>query len=232
MMTVMIMPVALLWASFASSIMLTYCVVNVGGNIVLGSFHDPPFCRNIQTVSYAAPAATTAVATFLIGIKTWDFLKISRARGIIDARLSRRSRAEYVLVLLLESGLAYFVFFLAQVILTIPVVKDAINLHPSLQFATTVFSYQTSSIVGMYPTIIICLVHAQRSTMDTTLCSIDGSNGYYGREATSIALSSFRTARPDLNSAREDVESESEQVGPHVFKAGSYIRVVKETRRG
>ncbi|KAI3614551.1 hypothetical protein WG66_009788 [Moniliophthora roreri] len=63
--TVMIASVVLLWMSFASSIMLTYCVVHVGGKIVLGSFHDSPFCRNIQTVSYAAPAPTTAVATLL-----------------------------------------------------------------------------------------------------------------------------------------------------------------------
>ncbi|EEB95840.1 hypothetical protein MPER_05130, partial [Moniliophthora perniciosa FA553] len=87
---------------------------------------------------------------------------------------------------------------LAQVILTIPPVKDSVNLHPSLQFATTVFSYQTSSIVGMYPTIIICIVHAQRSAMDTTLCSIDGSDSYYGREATFIALTTFRTAATRL----------------------------------
>ncbi|EEB96450.1 hypothetical protein MPER_04416, partial [Moniliophthora perniciosa FA553] len=85
---------------------------------------------NVQTVSYAAPAATTAVATFLIGIKVWDYLRTSKVRAVEDK--------------------------LAQVILTIPAVKDAINLRPNLRFATTVYSYQTSSIVGMYPTIIIC----------------------------------------------------------------------------
>jgi hypothetical protein len=53
----------------ASSMMLTYCVARLGGQILLGAYRDPAFCRNIQVISYAAPAATTAVATILIGIK-------------------------------------------------------------------------------------------------------------------------------------------------------------------
>ncbi|ESK83228.1 hypothetical protein Moror_3266 [Moniliophthora roreri MCA 2997] len=215
----MIAPIALLLTSFALSIILTHCVVNLNGSIVLGSFNDPPFCRDVQIVSYATPAATTAIATFLIGIKVWNYLRISRAHGVDDLRLSTRSRAESIIVLLLESGLAYFVFFLAQVILATPAVKDAINLHPGLQFAQTVFSYQSSSIVGMYPTIIICLVHAQRSAIDTMVYSADGSGSSDdGREVTSIAFSSFQT---DLNTAREDVESRPKQVDSYVFKAAS-----------
>ncbi|KAI3621254.1 hypothetical protein WG66_014562 [Moniliophthora roreri] len=194
--------------------MLTYCVV-VGGKIILGSFRDPAVCRNIQAVSYAAPAATTAVATFLIGIKAWEYLRISRAYGVNGARLSTRSRVEGVIVLLLESGLAYFLFFLVQAILTIPAVKDAINRHPGSQLAVTVFLYQTSSIVGMYPTIVICLVHTKRSTMDTLYRS-DHVQG-----VASISLNSFRTERPGWDTSGEDIESEPERVGSHVFKAGS-----------
>ena len=55
----------------ATSLMLTYCAVHSGDGIVLGSFQNPPFCRNIQTASYSMTLATTAVATALIAYKTW-----------------------------------------------------------------------------------------------------------------------------------------------------------------
>ena len=64
--------------------MLTYCVSRLGGDIVNGSFTRPEFCRNMQTVSYAIPAVTTAVATVLIGIKAWYVLTLSNKRVSIS----------------------------------------------------------------------------------------------------------------------------------------------------
>ncbi|EEB96832.1 hypothetical protein MPER_03961, partial [Moniliophthora perniciosa FA553] len=177
-----------------SSMMLTYCVTRLGGEIVLGAYHNPAFCRKIQTLSYSTPAATTAVATILIGFKAWSFLRLSKEDGVVDARLSRKSKAESIVVLLLESGLAYFLFFLAQAIQIAPSVKNSINAQANLRFATRVFSYQTSLIVGMYPTIIICLVHAQRSTMDTTVYSTNSSDSKVFGRRVPISLDSFRAA--------------------------------------
>lgn len=51
--------------------MLTYCAARLGSDIVLGTYQDPAFCRNIQTASYSTALATTGVATALIGYKTW-----------------------------------------------------------------------------------------------------------------------------------------------------------------
>ncbi|KAK7037496.1 hypothetical protein VNI00_010988 [Paramarasmius palmivorus] len=198
--------------------MLTYCVARLGGNIVLGAFRDPAFCRNTQAISYAAPAATTAVATILIGIKARTYFRVSRQYGLGDTRLSKRSKAEGIVVLLLESGLAYFLFFLAQVITVIPSVKSALNADPNLRFATSVFSYQTSCIVGMYPTIIICLVHARRSVMDSsTLRSSEYHSSIRGRK-TPIALGGFRSAPESSVPTSRDVESREEEVDLQVFK--------------
>ncbi|ESK88281.1 hypothetical protein Moror_14860 [Moniliophthora roreri MCA 2997] len=214
---VMILPVVLLLTSVASSMMLTYCVTRLGGEIVLGAYHNPAFCRKIQTLSYSTPAATTAVATTLIGIKAWSFLRLSKEDGVVDARLSKKSKAESIVVLLLESGLAYFLFFLAQAIQIAPSVKNSINAQANLRFATRVFSYQTSLIVGMYPTIIICLVHAQRSTMDTTVYSTNPSDSKVFGRRVPISPSSFRAAPVGSStSARGDLESQ-EEVDLHEF---------------
>ncbi|ESK88283.1 hypothetical protein Moror_14862 [Moniliophthora roreri MCA 2997] len=205
------LPVALLLASIACSMMLTYCVARLGGEIVLGSFRDPEFCRNIQTVSYAIPATTTAIATLLIVVKVWSLIRLSRENRIFDAHMSRKSRIESIVILLIESGLAYFLFFLSQAIQNAPAVKAAINAKPNLRFATNVFIYQTSCIVGMYPTIIICLVHAQRSAMDTTLYSTNGRDTKNaGRRGVPISLGSFRAVAPDLSTSARDLESRAD----------------------
>ncbi|KAF9256585.1 hypothetical protein L218DRAFT_936449 [Marasmius fiardii PR-910] len=207
-------PIALLLASVACSIMLTYCVGRLGGNIVLGSFVDPEFCRKIQTVSYAIPAVTTAITTILIAIKLWTLIDFSGANGIFNARLSKTSRLWTIVIVLIETGVAYFLFFLAQAIPIAPSINDAIFARPGLAFAMEVFSYQTSSIVGMYPTIIICLVHAKRSAMDTALVSAtlnEHKSKIPGHGRAPISLGSFRAVDPTRStSTGGDLESQAE----------------------
>ncbi|KNZ80120.1 hypothetical protein J132_07110 [Termitomyces sp. J132] len=62
---------SMLLGSLITTFLLTYCVAVLGTDIFDGSFQRPAFCRNIQTASYAMPAATTFVATAFIGIATW-----------------------------------------------------------------------------------------------------------------------------------------------------------------
>ncbi|KAF9266196.1 hypothetical protein L218DRAFT_858698, partial [Marasmius fiardii PR-910] len=203
--------------TLACSMMLTYCVGRLGpGEIVLGAVLHPQFCRDIQTVSYAVPAATTAIATLLIIIKVWNLVGLSSENRIYDTRVSRRSRLENVVILLIESGVVYFLFFLAQVIEVAPVVRDAINLRPNLRFATNVFIYQTSGIVGLYPTLIICLVHTDRSAMNTTLYTVTERDSRVppqpgNRKIDPISLGSFRAVIPDLSTTESmtggDLES-------------------------
>ncbi|KAF9254466.1 hypothetical protein L218DRAFT_886199 [Marasmius fiardii PR-910] len=220
---VIALPVALLLASVACAMMLTYCVDRLGGEIVLGAFEHPLFCRRIQTVSYAVPAVTTAITTLLIAIKVWSLVKFWRANEITDNPLSKKSRLQTIVVLLIETGVAYFLFFLAQVIIVAPDVHAGISAKPGLAFATNVFAYQTSSIVGMYPTIIICLVHVNRSSVDTTLVYTE--TGHNSRNPDShrrapLSLGSFRAVPPSfVMSAGRDVESRGEAVNLQVFRS-------------
>ncbi|KAF9254891.1 hypothetical protein L218DRAFT_1009171 [Marasmius fiardii PR-910] len=203
----MALPIAALVGSLVCATMLSYCVGRLGGELVLGTFEHPVFCRKIQTASYVFPAATTAMATFLIVIKVWSLLDFSRAKGASNTRLSKRSRLEDVVILLIESGIAYFLFFLAQAILIAPPIKSALDASPSLTFAGNVFSEQTSSIVGMYPTIIICLVHTNRSALDTSLLSTAVEHEPKDHKR---ALDSFQAAAPhrsDGSSGKDDLES-------------------------
>ncbi|KAE9410414.1 hypothetical protein BT96DRAFT_1011960 [Gymnopus androsaceus JB14] len=160
----MILPVALLLGTLTTSVVLTYCVVDLGGDIVNGSFQKPVFCRNMQTASYTLPAVTTAVTTILIGMKAWSHYQNSVIR--------KRTRISHIVTLLLESGLVYFLFFIAQIVLTVPSVSIPIEASPGLSLSTLMFSYQTSSIVGMYPTAIICLVHSRHSMAETSYYSV------------------------------------------------------------
>ncbi|KAK7440423.1 hypothetical protein VKT23_017061 [Stygiomarasmius scandens] len=205
------LPVALLITSLASSMTLTYCVAHFPGDIVNSSFQHPVFCRNMQTVSYAAPAATTAATTVLIGIKVWSHTRQLNKLGIGSGSrpASERSRIEDVTILLVESGLAYFVFFLSQVILTIPSVGTAIAARRDMSFATTVFSHQTSSIVGIYPTAIICLVHSKRSIVDT----MTNSTLRFGPAAQSVSLGQTRSIEP---------QTDKEMRGEHVIGFGGH----------
>ncbi|KAF9254468.1 hypothetical protein L218DRAFT_1045587 [Marasmius fiardii PR-910] len=227
---IMVLPIALLVGSLACATMLSYCVGRLGGEIVLGTFEHPVFCRKIQTASYVFPAATTAIATLFIVIKVWALLSFARANGMSKTRLSKRSRLETIVILLIETGVAYFLFFLAQVILIAPSIKGPLDASPSLTFAGNVFSEQTSSIVGMYPTFIICLVHTNRSAMDTSMFSAgteDSSRtaGHRRGAAPPVSLGSFRAVDPvqSHDTSNTDLESRGAEgrLNVQVIRIGS-----------
>ncbi|KAI0754316.1 hypothetical protein C8Q80DRAFT_361161 [Daedaleopsis nitida] len=169
---VLFIPIAFLLGSIATSMMLTYCAARLGSDIVLGTYQDPAFCRNIQTASYSTTLATTAVATLLISYKTWEYRHIHmEAFG----RKTSRSRTQRIMLILIESGILYMLFFLVQVIMSLQVVNDSINRSKVLPFAFTIYQFITSLIVGIYPTVIVLLVNSKYSVLQTT--SVTGSSG-------------------------------------------------------
>ncbi|KAJ7482223.1 hypothetical protein B0H11DRAFT_1215043 [Mycena galericulata] len=164
------LPCACLVGSSVATGMLTYCVAGNGSDIVLGSFENPAFCKNIQTVTYIMPCVTTAIATVLIGVTTWKYrrsiknLRINSITSSENNTRSRRTQAERILVLLVESGLLYFVFFISQAIES-PSVHDWIKSQPEASFAT-LFQYCSSVFVGLYPTIVLVLAHSKHTVVD------------------------------------------------------------------
>ncbi|KAG6908526.1 hypothetical protein DXG01_004297 [Tephrocybe rancida] len=99
---------AMLLGSTITAFLLNYCVASLGTDLFLGGFQHPLFCRNIQITSYAMPAATTFVATTLIGITFWEYHLTIKP----DLPLASRStQVGKLLLLLVESGFLYFAFF-------------------------------------------------------------------------------------------------------------------------
>ncbi|OSC99615.1 hypothetical protein PYCCODRAFT_1470113 [Trametes coccinea BRFM310] len=169
---VLIVPFAFLLGSISTAMMLSYCAARLGADIKLGTFQSPEFCRNIQTASYSMTLATTAVATVLIGYKFWDYQRVDNE---LFQRMSRSSRRQKLMLVLVESGVAYMLFFLVQVVMSFSSVNASVNKRPALVFASTVYSFNTSLIVarflflviflsGMYPTAVVLLVHSKHIT--------------------------------------------------------------------
>ncbi|KAJ6588884.1 hypothetical protein B0H19DRAFT_223446 [Mycena capillaripes] len=187
---VILFPLALLFGSLVATLMLTCCVAAVGSEIVVGTFQKPAFCRNVQTATYAMALATTTTATILIGFTTWNFRKAIKpllsGNVLTEGGTTRRRRSpvENVLLLLVESGFLYFLFFAIQVVGVTPRVHDWVLTQPGVSFAFTMYSYCSSVIVGIYPTAIVVLAHLQTSVLD---------------DAASNATSTLRMAQPATN---------------------------------
>ncbi|KAH0579894.1 hypothetical protein H2248_002719 [Termitomyces sp. 'cryptogamus'] len=144
--------------SLITSILLTFCVARLGTAIINGGFEDPAFCKNAQMASYVTPTATTTVATILIAWKSWEH---RRAMPIISTPNSlQSSKTTGVLLMLVESGVLYFLFFLTIVIGNTSPIQN----NSRLSFAFFVYTYSTSVVVGLYPTLVIFLSHYQFST--------------------------------------------------------------------
>ncbi|KAK7044676.1 hypothetical protein R3P38DRAFT_173962 [Favolaschia claudopus] len=196
---VILIPIALLFGSLIATLMLTYCVGRLGDSIVFGTFEKPAFCRNVQTATYAMALATTATATILIGFTTWNFRNaikplLSGHPVIVgEPRRRRRSPVENILLLLIESGILYFLFFAIQVVGVIPRVHNWVSTKPGVSFAFTMFSYVSSIIVGIYPTAVVVLAHLQTSVLDDAANSEVTSTLRIGEQHTSATSDTWPT---------------------------------------
>lgn len=159
---VVLFPLVLLLASFATSGVITFCSaysIRTGATMVAGNFIDPPLCRNAQMASYCTTLATTGVATLLIWYKTWQY-KRDVGKLLRLPKSAQKSRVEKTMLVVIESGVLYFLFFLEGVIAATPSVGRAQNATTGLSFASTVWTYMTSHILCIYPVTVIILVHA------------------------------------------------------------------------
>ncbi|KAI0323939.1 hypothetical protein GY45DRAFT_498714 [Cubamyces sp. BRFM 1775] len=160
----LIIPVAFLLGSLSTSKMLSYCAAQLGSDIALGTFQHPAFCRNIQTASYSTTLATTGVATILIGYKAWAYRQ-SYLEAFGKTACQSRTRPQMIMLVLVESGVIYMLFFAVQIIMSLPSVNQFIEERPALTLALTIYQYSSSLIVGIYPTVIVVLVKSKRSVL-------------------------------------------------------------------
>ncbi|ESK93883.1 hypothetical protein Moror_12990 [Moniliophthora roreri MCA 2997] len=153
---ILIVPSLLLLGSAASTLALLGCFIENDWPITL-----PPTCSSLNIATYVLSTATNITATCAIGYKVWlHWRVVKKYLGILHAR----SGIEKVLVLLLESGVAYSVLWLLQVITLIP----SVGTSPVGAYVQQILYAASVQLVGIYPTLVIVLVYLQRSLWDSS----------------------------------------------------------------
>ncbi|KAJ7898147.1 hypothetical protein B0H13DRAFT_2032238 [Mycena leptocephala] len=173
----LLVPCAILFGSLVATVMLTVCITELGPNIQEEKFKND-VCTNVQIITFVMPSANTAIATGLIGLTAWKYRKSIAPMfrdnvSIVDgsANKAKRTQIERILVLLLESGILYFLFFVTQIVLASPPVHARVESVPGLVFALKIYTYSTSVIVGLYPTILIVLARSKHNVLDKAAAS-------------------------------------------------------------
>uniref|UniRef100_A0A0W0FDP8 Uncharacterized protein n=1 Tax=Moniliophthora roreri TaxID=221103 RepID=A0A0W0FDP8_MONRR len=121
----------------------------------------PPTCSSLNIATYVLSMATNITATCAIGYKVWlHWRVVKKYLGTFHAR----GGIEKVLVLLLESGVAYSMLWFLQVITLIP----SVGASPVGAYVQQVLYAASVQLVGIYPTLVIVLVYLQRSLWDSS----------------------------------------------------------------
>ncbi|KZV70602.1 hypothetical protein PENSPDRAFT_752405 [Peniophora sp. CONT] len=170
----LLIPASLLVGSSTSASLLAYCVARFEATNELDYYADTPFCATmapIQGFSLELPPmvmATTFTATAMICWKTWIYRRTIKS----NLRLNKKTLVEKVMIILIESGVLYALFFL-QYLISSTVTVSALELStPQLQFAANIWTYMTNHIMGAYPVVVVILVRSQRSYIDDAMNSL------------------------------------------------------------
>ncbi|KAH9025924.1 hypothetical protein EDB84DRAFT_361518 [Lactarius hengduanensis] len=143
-----------------------------------------------QEITYISSLVTNILGTGVISLKAWRYRRwiVADLRHVVD----KRTKAERVLALLVESGVFYIfsgAFMVASSLIRLP------GSHFTLE---SLYSQAAVHLAGMYPAIIVILVNREAS-MDKTL--------FNSTLPTTIsdlqqASSQFRTSRPAARRAK------------------------------
>ncbi|KAI5824979.1 hypothetical protein K523DRAFT_252046 [Schizophyllum commune Tattone D] len=148
-------------------------------------------CHDLQRAMYFISFLTNLFATSFIIAKAWQHRGAFEVRrpSLTGSGRPRRTAAQKVMLLLIESGFVYLIMGAASGFTYFLVAQD---LSSPGYFVTTVFISLRYQIVGLYPTIVIYLVQREQTNWhipqtgeslyfkdiekeDTTACTTTGS---------------------------------------------------------
>lgn len=129
-------------------------------------------CNEAQRAMFLLSFSTNIVATAFIILKAWQhrdaFVTVTpmglRSRS---SEKKYRSPAQKIMLLLIESGLIYMVFWAACSFTYFPFVQGFGALGSAAYYMTSIFNSIRYQVVGLYPTVIIYLVQRQSTSWDT-----------------------------------------------------------------
>ncbi|KAK7678290.1 hypothetical protein QCA50_018638 [Cerrena zonata] len=168
---IMILPIFTLIGTFGIAGVLSFCVAR--DMSTSDNFVTPPFCHHIQQDVYSLSLGTTAISTALTCFKTWTY---RREIGEHLSRSNKKTRTEKIMLIIVESGVLYFLLLLEFVIGDIPKVLNAKYAKYNLTFANLVWTYIANHLLGIYPALMVILVNSQRSCLEESIISIHTMN--------------------------------------------------------
>ncbi|KAF5388471.1 hypothetical protein D9757_004701 [Collybiopsis confluens] len=166
----MFLPVFLL---IAATVMVSFFLGCLGMHDWSFIAGQPPICSNSYIAVLFLSIAINFIATMLIAIKAWMHYRL-----LLSAPINKKTRGIKILVLLFESGLIYLLIWGAKSASAFGTLSSTTG----GQFTTTMLNVMGNQVVGLYPTLLLVLVHMQRSTLDADLeSSIDWRRSSAGR---------------------------------------------------
>ncbi|KAL1713304.1 hypothetical protein EV715DRAFT_296186 [Schizophyllum commune] len=138
-----------IFCSFAGAIV--NCVIELRAPVALPDTY--------RSFIYTIPVLfTNVVATSLVGVRVWYYRK--DVKGLMDL-MTRRTRAEKILLLLVEVGFVYCLLWVVYIVM------KAIDNPGNSKYAFGVLGNTYHSLTGIYATFIILAVAVQRSATET-----------------------------------------------------------------
>ncbi|KAI3603998.1 hypothetical protein WG66_000764 [Moniliophthora roreri] len=190
--TLVYIPMVTLLVSFASGYGIESSAIPEGSKV----------CQWGEAIAWGISLLTNVISTTLIATRTWQY-RMFLHQG--NSQIS--SQSQRIMVILVESGFAYCLFWLSQLVLFFQFDNDTPG-----AYVYAFLSTMGDQISGVYPTIIIILVYLQRSISDATtigkLSNIQDMNTGGGTVthqlstlqcATGHADSSFTSSGPDIS---------------------------------
>ncbi|KAJ3909359.1 hypothetical protein F5879DRAFT_83343 [Lentinula edodes] len=154
---IMFLPILLL---SAAAILITFFVGCLGVHDWTYIAGEPETCYDSYISIFFLSIATNLLATSLIATKAW-----MHHRLLLSASVEKTTRVLKVLVLLVESGFIYLLIWAAKSMSVFGDLSSTVN----GQFAVSMLNSMGNQIVGLYPTLLVVLVHMQHTAINVDL---------------------------------------------------------------
>ncbi|KIK61002.1 hypothetical protein GYMLUDRAFT_260979 [Collybiopsis luxurians FD-317 M1] len=122
---------------------------------------EPVVCANSYTGVLVLSISINCLATGLIATKAW-----MHHRVLLSASVKKTTRVLKVLILLVESGLIYLIIWTLK---SLSGFNGTFSSTPSDQFFVSILNKMGNQVVGLYPTLLVVLVHMQLTAFDADL---------------------------------------------------------------
>ncbi|KAF8911245.1 hypothetical protein CPB85DRAFT_1221073 [Mucidula mucida] len=193
-------PAVILTVSLIFAIIALVCLGQSSFSAASSSpLSDSRTCLWAEPISWALSLLTNVVTTALVGVMAWEHRRLLM---IAPGQLHSKSKVNKIMVLLVESGFIYCLFWLTQVINFIEMPDG------NIYYLYFVLSRMGDQISGLYPTVIIVLVGLQQTVYDQTVGTLKLDTMVFEDNAM-IAVEEKDKFTPAFTHISRDRESDS-----------------------